>query len=131
MHTFQDAAALGGRILISLIFITGGYQKIGGWSHTAAMMSAKKMPAVPFFLAMTILLEAGGGLLLAAGYQAHVVAGILGLFMIPVTFLFHNYWAFDGMERMMQKISFMKNLAIIGGLFVISAFGAGGWSLDG
>jgi putative oxidoreductase len=29
-----------------------------------------------------------------------------------------------------QKINFYKNIAIIGGLFAILAFGPGGWSVD-
>lgn len=31
---------------------------------------------------------------------------------------------------MVQHIMFFKNMAIVGGLFMLSAFGAGGWSVD-
>jgi putative oxidoreductase len=31
---------------------------------------------------------------------------------------------------MMQQIQFMKNLALIGGLLMVTAFGPGRWSID-
>jgi putative oxidoreductase len=131
MSALQDAVVLGGRILLSIIFINGGYGKIGGWGQTAAMMQAKHVPAVPLSLAGTIAIELGGGLLLAVGLGTTWVATLLAVFLIPVTLLFHNYWAFSGMERMMQRVMFLKNVAIIGALLMISGMGGGRFVIGG
>jgi putative oxidoreductase len=49
-------------------------------------------------------------------------------FLTPI---FHAYWALPEAQQMMQKQSFDKNLAIVGGLLFLTAFGAGGFSVDG
>ena len=50
--------------------------------------------------------------------------------MIPTTLLFHNFWAMQGMDRYDNTIHFQKNLAIMGGLLLLAAFGAGAYSVD-
>jgi putative oxidoreductase len=50
--------------------------------------------------------------------------------MIPVTLIFHGFWSYAGMDRQIQMINFMKNLAIVGGLFGVIAHGAGIMSID-
>jgi putative oxidoreductase len=83
------------------------------------------------FGAGAILLELGGGLLVAIGYKARFGAAALILFTIMTMIFFHNFWAFEGADYQMQMINFMKNLAITGGLFLILAYGAGPMSVDG
>lgn len=110
-----------GRVLLALIFVLSGIGKLTGWSATAGMMASKGMPAVSFFLAMAILFELGGGLSLLTGFKARIGAAALFLFLIPVTLVFHNFWAVQGMEQRMQMINFLKNLSIMGGLLLLAA----------
>jgi putative oxidoreductase len=53
------------------------------------------------------------------------------LYLIPVSLVMHNFWAYAGMERVDQMMHFLKNLSIMGGLLMVTAFGAGRLSLDG
>jgi uncharacterized membrane protein YphA (DoxX/SURF4 family) len=46
-----------------------------------------------------------------------------------VTVLFHNYWASSEMMAAMQETHFRKNLAIMGGLLMLSYCGPGKWAL--
>jgi putative oxidoreductase len=126
----QSSAALVGRILLAVIFITSGYGKIAGYDGTAAYMAAKGMPMVGVLLPLTILTELGGGILLAIGYKARWAALALAGFTILAALIFHNFWAVEAAQKMAQQISFMKNVAITGGLLVVFAFGAGRYSLD-
>ena len=72
-----------------------------------------------------------GGLSILLGYRVRIGAWLLVLFLIPVTVMMHNFWALkDPMMAQIQMVMFMKNLALIGGAFLISQFGAGPWSLD-
>jgi len=130
MEKHKYPMILGGRALIALIFVMSGLGKIAGWEGTAGYMTAKGMPAVPFFLGAAIGVEVLGGLSVLIGLKARWGALALFLFMIPTTLIFHSFWSYQGMEHQMQMINFMKNLAIMGGLLVMAAHGPGVISLD-
>jgi putative oxidoreductase len=119
-----------GRILIAQIFLMSGFSKIGGFAGTAGYMASKGLPMVDVLLAITILIELGGGLMILAGFKARFGAMALFLWMIPVTLLFHNFWAVPADQQQIQVIMFMKNLAIMGGMLYIMAFGSGPMSID-
>ncbi len=61
--------------------------------------------------------------------QARWAALAILLFLIPVTLIFHPYWTFEGQEARHQFHSFFKNLAIMGGMAYILAYGSGPLSL--
>lgn len=118
------------RILLAAIFLISGYDKIGGFSNVAAFMASKGIPLSEIALAVSIVLEIGGGLLLIAGWQARWVAGAIFVWLIPVTLLFHNFWAADAAQYQNQLNHFLKNLCIMGGMLYVMAFGAGPLSMD-
>lgn len=128
--TLQRIVPLAGRFLLSFIFIFSGYGKITGFAGTAAYMASKGMPMVPLFLVGAILVEFVGGILLLVGYRTRLVAALFFLFLIPTTLIFHNFWAADPASAQSQLINFMKNMAIMGGMLYVMAFGAGAYSLD-
>ena len=125
-----DAAALVGRILLAVLFIKSGWGKIGGFDATAAMMASKGLPMASVLLVVTIALELGGGLALVIGYQARWVALGLALWLIPVTLVFHNFWAVPADQVQNQSINFYKNLSILGGMLMVFAFGPGRYGLE-
>ncbi len=119
-----------GRILLALIFIISGYYKIGGFQQTAAMMASKGLPMAQVLLVLTILIELGGGLMILLGWRARWAALAIFLWLIPTTIIFHPYWAADAAQMQSQWGSFMKNLAIMGGMMYVMAFGSGPYSLN-
>ena len=119
-----------GRMLLSAIFIISGISKIFGWSSSSAYMAAKGMPWVSFFLLMALLLELLGGFSILVGFQARLSALALFLYLIPTTVIFHNFWAAPAAQQQLQMIMFLKNLAIMGGLAQVVAFGPGALSFD-
>jgi len=119
-----------GRVLLSLIFLASGLGKIAAWDATAGYMASEGMTLVPLFLVAAILFEVLGGLSVLLGMKARVGAAALIVFLIPATLIFHDFWAFEGMERQIYMAMFMKNLAIMGGLLLVIAFGAGPLSID-
>lgn len=122
--------SLGGRILISLIFVGSGLMKVMNFSMMTPMMEAKHFPLPAVALGAAAALEIFGGLAILAGLKTRIAAWLLFLFLIPTTLLFHNFWTMQGMERMDNQGHFMKNLAIMGGLLILAANGAGGYSVD-
>jgi putative oxidoreductase len=126
----QNAAALAGRILLALIFVLSGFNKIGGFNGTLGYMASAGLPFPSLLLVLTILMELGGGLLLVVGWQTRWVALAFFLWLIPVTLVFHTA-SHNPAEAQNQMIHFLKNVSIMGGMLNLFAFGPGAWSLDG
>jgi putative oxidoreductase len=128
-NTIDKFGPLVGRIMMAVIFLFSGFGKITGFAGTAGYMASKGLPMVEVLLVASIVIEIGGALMLILGYKAKLGAAALLLWMIPVTLVFHNFWAVPAAEQQLQMIMFMKNLAMLGGLLYIMAFGSGPMSL--
>lgn len=130
MEKVERTAILGGRILLALIFVVSGLMKMGAWEQTAGYMASKGMPMAPVLLFCAIVFEVVGGLSVMLGYKAKLGAAALIVYLIPTTLIFHNFWAFQGMEQQSQMANFMKNLSILGGLALVAGMGPGPLSFD-
>jgi len=119
-----------GRLLLCPIFLLSGTMKIIDWSKTVESMTQKGMAFVPEFLVAAIAVELLGGLCLLFGYKARYGAILLALYLIPVTIVFHPFWAAESAAREPQLQHFLKNLTIMGGLCTIAAAGDGRYSLN-
>jgi putative oxidoreductase len=56
--------------------------------------------------------------------------GTAGEIAIAITPIFHGYWASPPDQMMAEQINFMKNVSILGGSLLLSAFGPGRYSID-
>ena len=100
------------------------------WTATTGYMQSKGMPLAGFLLLMSIIFRLLGGISILLGYKAKIGAWLLIIFLVPATFVFHNFWAIEGMEGQLQFISFLKNFSIMGGLILVAVLGSGRLSLD-
>jgi putative oxidoreductase len=123
MQLIQSLSAPAGRILISLIFVTSGFNKLMNFAGTQAYMESAGVPGI--LLPLVIAVELLGGLAVILGWHTRVAAFLLAGFSLLSAVLFH---ATPGDQ--MQMIMFMKNLALAGGFLMIVALGAGAYSLD-
>ncbi|HXZ97449.1 MAG TPA: DoxX family protein [Burkholderiales bacterium] len=121
-------APLIGRILLALIFVIAGFGKITAYNATAGYMAGHGLPFAQVLLVPVIFIEFGGGLMLLLGWKARWAALALFLFIIPTTLIFHPFWIADA-DQMQNQINFLKNLAIMGGMLYIMAYGSGSFSL--
>jgi putative oxidoreductase len=112
-----------GRVMLSLIFIQSGIMKIFDYAGTQTHMVEHGLPGV--LLPLVILVEAGGGLCVLAGFFTRWAALALGGFCVLAAIFFH-YQPGD----MMQMINFVKNITIAGGFLVLAGAGPGAWALD-
>jgi putative oxidoreductase len=127
----QDMMALIGRILLAWLFVPAGFAKIAGHAGTAGYIASKGLPMPEVLAWLAVLIELGLGLMLLVGFKARWAALGLAIFVAVITPIFHGYWAMPEAQQMMQKQAFNKNLAIVGGLLLAAAFGAGRLSIDG
>src|ERR1700676_1472169 len=130
MKNQSDALALVGRILLGSIFVLSGLQKLMGYSGLVATLTGKGLPMPEVLAVLTVAIELGAGLLLVVGWKARWAAFLLFLFVIPVSLVYHNFWTMEGAQAAMNKIQFLKNVSIMGGMLVVTAFGAGRYSVD-
>jgi putative oxidoreductase len=128
--TSLPTAALVGRLLIAAIFLVSGFSKLTDLPGTVEHMAAMRIPYPDTLAVVAGCAELLGAVAIAFGFLTRIASAGLILFMIPTTLVFHAFWNFAGQERLPQMVNFMKNLAIIGGLSVLMAQGAGRFSLD-
>ena len=112
-----------GRIFISLVFLSSGFNKIGNYEGTIGWMESFSMPGI--FLIPAIILEVGAPILIIIGYKVKISAALLSLFCITTAVIFHNDFS-----NQMQFVSFMKNIALAGGFLFLVVNGAKDFSLD-
>jgi len=124
MEGCKALAVLVGRILLVWIFLMSGIGKIGNFEGTTQYMAKFGMPLPSFFLLGAIFLELVGSVTIVLGYFTRAGAILLLVFLIPTTLIFH------GADDPGQKIQFMKNVSMFGGLLILLSAGAGRYSLD-
>ena len=112
-----------GRVLMAIMFIRYGGEKIFGYAGTQGYMEAHGVPGM--LLPLVILTEAGGGLCVLLGLFTRPVAIALAGFCVLTALFFHWH-----PEDQMQIINFMKNFTIAGGFLVLAGAGPGAFALD-
>lgn len=131
MHAAQvRLMTTAGRVLLTLIFLVAAAGKLMDFQGTAQDLASRGVPLPRLALAVAIALEAGGALLVLLGFRARLGAWLLILFLVPVTLVMHNFWASAGNQRIADLLQCLKNLAILGGLLLVGAYGGGPFSLD-
>ena len=123
MHFLAMPAALIGRILLSLLFIMAGFNKLTSLAATNGYFESLGLPAG---MALPVgLFEAIGGLLLLIGFLTRPLALAFAVFTVLTAVLGHNQ-----LSDPMQLSIFMKNLAIAGGFLLLFAYGNMAYSFD-
>ena len=121
----MQALALLGRLLMCVIFIRGGIGKLTAPTATMATFEHLHLPLPGAAYAVTILVEVGGGALLALGWRARPVSLVLAVWCVVTGLVTHFHPGDSG-----QMIHFMKNLCMAGGFLQLAVYGAGRFSLD-
>ena len=118
-------------MLLALLFVPAGFSKLADFSGIVGYISSSGVPLPELAAAAAIGIELGLGMLLLIGWQTRWAALGIAFFTVVVSFIFHNYWALPADEVMQEQQAFFKNIAVVGGLLTIAAWGAGAWSFDG
>ncbi|MBS0341143.1 MAG: DoxX family protein [Proteobacteria bacterium] len=125
-----DLLALVGRILMAYLFIPAGFGKLMGFAGTVGYITSVGMPVPTVAAIVAIIVELGAGIALLLGYKTRVVAIVLAVFTLVASFFFHAYWAAPEAMKMVATLLFNKNIAVVGGLLALAAFGPGRLSID-
>ena len=118
-----------GRALFAAIFLIAGPGHFGAQSIGYA--AAAGVPLASLAVPLSGIIAMLGGLSILLGYRVRIGAALIALFLVPVTFTLHNFWAHsDPMTYQMHFVMFWKNLGLLGGAAFLFWFGAGPYSLD-
>jgi putative oxidoreductase len=126
-----------GRILFAVLFIFSGASKLLNLAATAQMTEKIVIPAAlatytaqlesvtgmstPQMLAIAAgVIELICGIMIALNFGARFFAIVLILFVAAATFYYHDFWNQTGADATGNMIHALKNLSIIGALFMIA-----------
>jgi uncharacterized membrane protein YphA (DoxX/SURF4 family) len=130
-----------GRVLFAILFIYSGAIKLFSIQATSDFIATKvAIPALfapytsqletmtgmstPQMLAITVgAFEVISGLMIALNFGARYFAILLIFFVAAATFYFHDFWNQSPPENAKTIVDALKNLSIIGALFMIAGYG--------
>jgi putative oxidoreductase len=119
-----------GRILLATVFLVSGVRKVMGVAATTGYLTKLGFPMPEVMVWIAIVIEIGGALALIVGWQTRRAAWLMIVFTAIATMMAHRFWEFDAAQYANQMNHFLKNVAIIGGMLYIAAFGPGTISVD-
>jgi putative oxidoreductase len=125
-----DYGSLLVRACLSAVFLWSGLTKLGDPKGGTAEVAALNLPVPRIFLALTILTQIGGGLMVLLGFWARLGALALLGFTIVATLLAHRASGLSGAARQQQITTSLEHLAIVGGFLLLAIDGAGSLSID-
>jgi putative oxidoreductase len=121
----QDAALLVLRLVVAAIFLYAGSAKWPFWSAPPEGMSSLLLNVMKFLS----IVEPLGSVALVLGFLTRWAAAGLGIIMVGAIF-FARLTMHAGLFTTPQGTGLDYNLLILAGCIVLTAFGAGGWSVD-
>jgi putative oxidoreductase len=121
--------ALVARQLFSVIFIiaSAGHFTPG----TITLAAEHGVPMAGLLVPVSGVIALIGGLSVLFGFRARIGGALLVVFLVPVTFTMHNFWAAaDGAAFRLELLLFLRNIALLGCAVLVTRVGAGSLSLD-
>jgi uncharacterized membrane protein YphA (DoxX/SURF4 family) len=130
-------------VLFAVLFIYSGATKLFGIQATADFIAAKvtipalvapytsqleTMAGMPFTQLLAICVgafEIISGLMIALNFGARFFAILLIFFVLATTFYFHDFWNQPAPDNAKTLVEALKNLSLIGALFIIAGYGRG------
>jgi putative oxidoreductase len=126
----KDGLLLLARVLLVVLFVLFGWQKLTGFSGAVAYMTSTGAPAPTLSAIIAIVMEFFVGIAIALGFYTRPLALLLALYTLGTALIGHHFWTMTGAEQYEAMINFYKNVSILAGLLLLSATGPGKYSLD-
>ena len=127
---YHDALILAARVLLMTLFLVTGYTKLANFSRTTAYMASTGLPMPQVAAMLAVAIEFFGGLALVIGVFTRPLALLYVAFTFVSALEGHRFWNRTGPEREAQKINFLKNVSIMGGLLLLAIIGPGKYALS-
>ena len=110
----NQGAFLLGRLMVGGMYVSAGVANMIELDSKAGYAASKGVPDPKTWVTLASLLLVVAGFSFITGLRPRIGIGALVLFLIPVTLIMHNFWVFDGVQRVNEMRSFLSNLALLG-----------------
>ncbi len=127
---YSDVILLVTRVLLMLLFVIFGFEKLTGFSGTIAYMGSIGSPFPTVAALIAVVMEFFVGVAIILGFYTRPLALIMAAYTLVTALIGHNFWTMTGAAHYANEINFYKNVAIMGGLILLSLIGPGKYSLD-
>jgi putative oxidoreductase len=121
----NDALLLVGRLLLVVLFVASGIEKLFHFKAGLAEVNAKRLPLPALALSATIALQLIAGACIAAGCYVEWAAIALAGFTLATAVVFYPYWSAPLAEKAALKNGFLEHVSIIGGCLLLIGAGPG------
>lgn len=131
MQTFNSFGICIGRLLISLYFIWSSIAHFLKLHELIELFEVHQYPKPEIAALVYLVLMVLGGLMIFFGFKARLGAFILIILSAAFLVTVNNFWgAHPGEDFEQQKLNFLQQLGLIGGLFYVLCCGSGVLSVD-
>lgn len=121
--SFDAAVRSCGRMLVGLLFVWAGIDKLLGWPGALQEVAEGGLPLPALTLALTVVLQVLAGAAIMLGRWLRPSCWALAGFTALATLLYHGFWHASGAARHAELATFMEHVCMVGGLLVVSTLG--------
>lgn len=109
-----------GRIIFGGFFVLNGLNHFMKHKMLTNYAASKNVPMASFAVLVSGAFLLLGGLGIVLGIYVRWSALLLVLFLVPVSFMMHNFWTIeDPTSKMNEMVQFMKNMALLGATLMV------------
>jgi len=127
---FKKIVDLAGRIFIGLFFFFEAVDTIVYFAQTRETLTSYGLTwATDFLIVASIVLLIVGSVMVIIGYYANVGAIMLFVYWFIFTIVVYSFWNDSVEDKTLSITYFSRNMALCGGLLILVANGATGWSV--
>ena len=110
-----------GRFLLGLYFLLPGLAKVFLFQENLDVVILREVPFPSLSLSVVAVAQILFGASLMLGKYVHLGALVLAFVTLLINFYLHDFWNMAGdADQAHETQNFVKNLAIIGGLLILS-----------
>jgi putative oxidoreductase len=117
----MNFAFLLGRLVVGAYYIYNGLNHFIKLSQMTEYAKSKGVPSPQLAVMGAGVLLLIGGVTILLGKFPEIGVAALVLFLIPVSFMMHNFWAVTGEMKAMEQVNFLKNMALLGSALMFLA----------
>lgn len=130
LEKYRDSLLLLVRVLLMLLFVIFGWEKLTGFAGTVGYMASVGAPLPAVAAVIAVIVEFVFGILIILGFFTRPLAILLAIYTVITGLMGHQYWHMTGMDQYMAMINFYKNVSIAGGFLALALTGPGKYSID-